>query len=76
MVNQNSTKRLISFVDNLEEKLLSVNKIHDQLYQLMSIVSSTHQTILEDLTRIKGILNERRIEQEDDQLGFSLFSFF
>ena len=59
MVHQNSIKRLVSFVHNLEEKLLSVKTIHDKLHELMSIVSKTHETIVDELTIIKTVLNEQ-----------------
>ena len=72
MVDQlNLKKRLIIFVNNLEEKLLSVKNIHDQLNQLMFTLSKTHQNIFEDLNNIKNILNQTNIQQdeyEDEEL--------
>jgi hypothetical protein len=80
MINENSIKHLIFFVHNLEEKLLSVETIHDKLFQLMAIVSKTHQIIIKDLINVKTILNPTTIEQEEDELRFCfkniLFYFF
>jgi hypothetical protein len=80
MINENSIKHLIFFVHNLEEKLLSVETIHDKLFQLMAIVSKTHQIIIKDLINVKAILNPTTIEQEEDELRFCfkniLFYFF
>jgi hypothetical protein len=63
MVNPNSMKRLIYFIHNLEEKLSSVKIIHDKLHELMSIVTKTHETIVEELTIIKTVLNETEDEE-------------
>jgi len=57
--NSNSIKRLISFVNNLEEKLLSVKIIHDKLNELLNIVSKTHENIIEELITIKNVLNQQ-----------------
>lgn len=67
MINDNSIKRLINFVHHLEEKLLSVKIVHDRLDQLMTIVSKTHESILQDLNNIKTFLNQTAIEQDDDE---------
>ncbi|CAF0924570.1 unnamed protein product [Rotaria sp. Silwood1] len=66
MLNYNSIKRLIHFVHNLEEKLSSVKIIHEKLHELMSIVSKTHDNIVEELTTIKTVLNEATIDQKQD----------
>ena len=56
MVHHGSIKRLIYFVHNLEEKLSSVKRIHDKLYELMSNVAKTHETIVDELASIKTVL--------------------
>ncbi len=68
MINQNTIQRLMSFVQNLEQKLSSVTTINDKLQQLMTTVSTTHQTILEELSNVKTIINQITIEQEGKQL--------
>ncbi|UJR34313.1 hypothetical protein I4U23_021716 [Adineta vaga] len=71
MVNENTIKRLISFVHNLEEKLISVKSIHDNLQELMIIVSKTHENINDDLQNMKKLLNQITNDQnnpkEDNQ---------
>ncbi|CAF1071258.1 unnamed protein product [Rotaria sordida] len=67
MSNYSSIKRLIHFVHNLEEKLSSVKTIHEKLHELMSIVSITHDNIVEELTTIKTVLNEATIDQKQDE---------
>ncbi len=59
MINSNSIKRLILFVNNLEDKLSLVKTTHDKLNELIIIVSKTHENILEELTNIKNILNQQ-----------------
>lgn len=76
MVDENSINTLISFVHNLEDKLISVKIVHEKLYEFMSIVSKTHQTILDDLKNIKNILNQTNIQQEEDELVLKLTFFF
>ena len=66
MRNENSMKRLIQFVHHLEEKLLSVKIVHDRLDQLITIVSKTHENILQDLSNIKAFLNQTAIQQDED----------
>ncbi|CAF0764878.1 unnamed protein product [Rotaria sordida] len=68
MVNNNSIKRLIYFVNNFEEKLSSIKLINDKLYELMSIVSKTHEDIIQELSFVKTILNQTIIEQEEDEI--------
>ncbi|CAF1250966.1 unnamed protein product [Rotaria sp. Silwood1] len=68
MVNHNSIKRVISIVNNLEEKLSSIKLINDKLHELMSIVSKTHQAIIDDLVTVKTFLNQTIIEQEEDEI--------
>jgi flagellar hook-associated protein FlgK len=68
MINQNTIQRLMSFVQNLEQKLSSVTTLNDKLQQLMTTVSRTHQTILEELSNVKTIINQITIEQEGKQL--------
>lgn len=75
MIDENSINRLISFVHNLEDKLLSINLIYNNLYELMSILSQTQQTIFDDLKNIKTILNQTNIQQEEDEL-VTIFYFF
>ncbi len=58
-------KDLISFVHNLEEKLSSIKTIHEKLNELMNIVSTTHETILEELTTIKIVLNQQKINEDE-----------
>ncbi|CAF2972931.1 unnamed protein product [Rotaria sp. Silwood2] len=67
MLNYSSIKRLIHFVHNLEEKLSSVKTVHEKLHELMSIVSKTHDNIVEELTTIKTVLNEAVIDQKQDE---------
>ncbi len=57
---QNEKSILTNFVKNLEEKLSSVKLIHEQLFQLINLLSKTNQNILEDLTNIKQILNQNQ----------------
>jgi len=68
MINQNTIQTLLYFVQNLEQKLSSVIIIHDKLQQLMTTVSTTHQTILDELSNVKTIINQITIEQEEKQL--------
>ncbi len=75
MVDHNLIKHLFFFVDNLEEKLSSVKIVHEKLDELMSIVSKTHETILDDLTIIKKVLNQTNIEEEDDELVIILLFY-
>lgn len=75
MINQNTIQRLLSFVQNLEQKLSSVITIHDKLQQLMTTVSTTHQTILEELSNVKTIINQITIEQEGKQLVYFDYYF-
>ncbi|CAF4060846.1 unnamed protein product [Adineta steineri] len=65
MVNENTIKRLVSFINNLEEKLTSVQSIHDKLQELMTIVSTTHENIVDELSNIKNVLNEITNDQQD-----------
>lgn len=58
-------KDFISFVHNLEEKLSSIKTIHEKLNELMNIVSTTHETILEELTTIKIVLNQQKINEDE-----------
>lgn len=67
MVYQNSIKRLIHFVNNLEEKLTSVKLVNEKLNDLVSIVSKAHDNMYDELTTIKTVLNEIMIEQEEDE---------
>jgi uncharacterized protein YqgV (UPF0045/DUF77 family) len=64
-LNYNSIKRLIDFVNNLEQKLSSVKTIHEKLNELMSIVTKTHETIVEELTTIKNVLNEQKQDEDE-----------
>ena len=66
MGNEESIRRLIDFVHQLEEKLLSVKIVHERLDQLMTVVSKTHQSIMKDLSNIKAFLNQAVIEQEEE----------
>ncbi|CAF3651988.1 unnamed protein product [Rotaria socialis] len=66
MLNYSSIKRLIHFVHNLEEKLSSVKTIHEKLHELMSVVSKTHDNIVEELSTIKTVLNDFTTEQKQD----------
>jgi transcription initiation factor IIE alpha subunit len=75
-INDKSIKRLIDIVHHLEEKLLSVKITNDRLNELMSIVSKTHENILQDLTNIKIFLNEKAIEQEKAELVIIIDYFF
>ena len=77
MVHHGSIKRLIYFVHNLEEKLSSVKRIHDKLYELMSNVAKTHETIVDELASIKTVLNGNFIEQDEDEsvISFLLLAF-
>jgi transcription initiation factor IIE alpha subunit len=75
-INDKSIKRLIDIVHHLEEKLLSVKITNDRLNELMSIVSKTHENILQDLTNIKIFLNEKATEQEKDELVIIIDYFF
>ncbi|CAF1676871.1 unnamed protein product, partial [Adineta ricciae] len=45
-LDPSSIQRLIHFVHNLEQKLLTVRSTHEQLQQLMSIATKTHENIL------------------------------
>ncbi|CAF0845747.1 unnamed protein product [Adineta steineri] len=64
ILDGNSIHRLIQFVHNLEEKLLSVKTTHEQLHELMTVVSKTHETIVDELTTIKMVLNEKQNQNE------------
>ena len=57
--DSSTIQRLISFVDNLEQKLSSVKTIHDKLNDLVSVVTQTHQTVLDELNLMKNILNQQ-----------------
>jgi len=58
-------KDFISFIHNLEEKLSSVKIIHGKLNELMSMVSTTHETIIQELTTIKIVLNQQKINEDE-----------
>jgi hypothetical protein len=77
-IDHNLIKRLLFFVHNLEEKLSTVKTVHEKLYKLLSIVSNTHQTILEELITIKTVVNEINVEEypDEDEFVVSLFLFF
>lgn len=75
MIDENSINRLISFVHNLEDKLLSINLIYNNLYELMSNLSQTQQTIFDHLKNIKTILNQTNIQQEEDELVTTFYFF-
>jgi transcriptional accessory protein Tex/SPT6 len=75
-IDHNLVKRLLFFVHNLEEKLLSVKTVHEKLYKLLSIVANTHQNILEELITIKTVVNEIDIEQFQDEDEFVLYLLF
>lgn len=65
--DQNSLKRLTYIVRSLEAKLTSVKLVHDKLHELISVVSKTHENIVDELSNIKTVLNEIIIEQEEDE---------
>lgn len=72
MLNHSSIKRLMHFIHNLETKLSSVKTIHEKLQELISVVSKTHDNIVEELSTIKSVLNESTIEQKqiEDELVY------
>lgn len=64
--NKNSIKQLITFVHNIEQKLSSLKTIHEKLFDFISIVSKTHENILQELNIIKFILNQEKDFNQDE----------
>lgn len=71
----NLIKSLIKFVNNVEQKLLSMKLIEEKLNEFMSILAKTQENIFQDLKSIQKILNENHFEEDYDEFVFNVFVF-
>lgn len=56
----NIVQRLTKIFHDLEEKLVSMKTIHENLFQLMNLVSNTHENILQNLNYVQMLLNQQK----------------
>ena len=75
-MNQENDKTILNYlIENIEQKLSSVDLIHQKLFQLIIIIQQTNQNIQQELNQIKNIiqLNKTKFHL---LLFFSLFKTF
>ena len=59
-LQSNLIERLTKIFNHLEEKLISMKTIHENLSQLMTLVSNTHENIIQNLNYVQILLNQQK----------------
>jgi hypothetical protein len=64
---ENEKSLLIYLVENIEEKFSSIKLVHEKLFELINILSQTHENIFEELIQIKTILNQHKLNENKNR---------
>ena len=74
-LEKNSLKVLLKYLHQFEEKLISIETIHQNLLDLLTMISQTHKTIFDQFQIVRNILNQNSIDFFTDDDEFSRFPF-
>lgn len=59
-LQSNLIERLTKIFNHLEEKLISMKTVHENLFQLMTLVSNTQENIIQNLNYVQMLLNQQK----------------
>ena len=64
VLDDNAFARLETFLANVEVKLASMKGFYEKFYELITLVAQTHGTIFQELTTIKVLLTQSKLEAQ------------
>lgn len=67
ILDDNAFAHLETFVNSIEEKLAAMGGFYEKFHELISLVSQTHGNVFQELTTIKILLNQTKVEQKQEK---------